>query len=665
MRAASDEAVAQIQSAQDGAFGTCPSTYSPSWTLPGSFTVSAYTYQYWNGTTWVTGGGSGMTANTPNCTAYGNGPQLWTMTISDSSGYATTASTVIYDPSVPTPTAGLTQSQLVFLQPTSANPGTGTVGGSLSPEPIVAIEDSAGNIVYNDASSVTLSIYSYTGGSKGTLSSSCSSVENEGVFSFSDCSLSSTGTYYLQATDSDGISSSTSTSLLAQYAISVAPPAKLVFTTASLTGAANSSPKMGAITVQEDDAFGNAVPAGSGGTVVNLSTSSVSTSNVSPGGAFAASTGGAAITAVTIPSGSTSASFYYGDTVAGTPTITAQSTGLAPATQNETITAGTATQVAIAATPTSIATSNRTSAKLGFQLEDAYGNPTTAGSGGVTLSVSSNSTKEFFSTASGGTGTLNTPVNVTFASGVGTATEYYGDESAGTWTVNALNGSNNWGSTSVTVTAGTPSTLVATSGSGQSTFVNTGFAGPLVATVTDAYGNPVAGASVTFAAPASGASGTFATCAGGNPQTYQCVATTNASGQATASTFTANTTSGGYIITPSTSGVASPPTFTATNTADSATGVTITPTPTSMAASTTTSIKLGFQLVDQYGNTTTAGTGGITLSVSSTSTKEFFSTASGGTGTLNTPVNVTFASGVGTATEYYGDEAAGTWTVNG
>ena len=30
----------------------------------------------------------------------------------------------------------------------------------------------------------------------------------------------------------------------------------------------------------------------------------------------------------------------------------------------------------------------------------------------------------------------------------------------------------------------------------------------------------------------------------------------------------------------------------------------------------------------------------------------------GGTGTLNAPVDVTFASGVGTATEYYGDEAA-------
>ena len=41
---------------------------------------------------------------------------------------------------------------------------------------------------------------------------------------------------------------------------------------------------------------------------------------------------------------------------------------------------------------------------------------------------------------------------MTFASGVGTATEYYGDEAAGSWTVTALNGSNNWGSAPVTVT---------------------------------------------------------------------------------------------------------------------------------------------------------------------------------------------------------------------
>ena len=213
----------------------------------------------------------------------------------------------------------------------------------------------------------------------------------------------------------------------------------------------------------------------------------------------------------------------------------------------------------------------------------------------------------------------------------------------------------------------TGDTMTIVSGSGQSATAGSAFGTALEVQDVDQFGNPVSGASVTFSAPATGASGTFAS--GGNctsnPQTYQCVVTTNASGQATASTFSANTKSGGaYSVTTAVSGVTSPPTFSETNTAGSPTQVNITPTPTSTAASTTTSIKLAFQLVDQYGNNTSAGSGGISLSVSSTSTKDFFSSASGGTGTLNTPVNVTFANGVGTATEYYGDEAAGTWTVN-
>ena len=136
----------------------------PNWTLPGNFFVSAYTYQYWNGTAWVagasyTGNGStwtvasGGSPNTANCTAYDDGPQLWTMTITNGGKYSATTSTVIYDPTVATPSDGAntTPTQLVFLQPTSTNPGTGTVGGSLSPEPIVAIENSANEIVYNDA----------------------------------------------------------------------------------------------------------------------------------------------------------------------------------------------------------------------------------------------------------------------------------------------------------------------------------------------------------------------------------------------------------------------------------------------------------------------------------------------------------------------------------
>ena len=216
---------------------------------------------------------------------------------------------------------------------------------------------------------------------------------------------------------------------------------------------------------------------------------------------------------------------------------------------------------------------------------------------------------------------MNTPVNVTFANGVGTATEYYGDEAAGTWTVNALNGSSNWGSTPVTITAKTTGdnmTIVA--GNSQSATVGAAFGTALQVQDVDQFGNPVSGANVTFSAPASGASGTFATCSGGNPQTYQCVVATNASGQASAPTFTANTVSGGaYSVTTAVSGDTTPPTFSETNTPGSPTQVYITPTPSTSSASSTTNTALGFQLVDLYGNNTTAGTGGISLSVSSTS----------------------------------------------
>ena len=69
---------------------------------------------------------------------------------------------------------------------------------------------------------------------------------------------------------------------------------------------------------------------------VNLSSSSGT-------GVFAASSGSTqAITSMTIPANQSSISFYYGDTTAGSPTITVSSTNLQPASQTETIIVGAA-----------------------------------------------------------------------------------------------------------------------------------------------------------------------------------------------------------------------------------------------------------------------------------------------------------------------------------
>ena len=47
-----------MQAGQDKAFGTttCPMAYTPKFASTGSYQVSKYTYQYWNGTSWVAGG---------------------------------------------------------------------------------------------------------------------------------------------------------------------------------------------------------------------------------------------------------------------------------------------------------------------------------------------------------------------------------------------------------------------------------------------------------------------------------------------------------------------------------------------------------------------------------------------------------------------------------
>ena len=121
------------------------------------------------------------------------------------------------------------------------------------------------------------------------------------------------------------------------------------------------------------------------------------------------------------------------------------------------------------------------------------------------------------------------------------------------WTISETNSA-----TSISTVSGTP----------QFTAVNTMFGSLLVARVRDSPGHAVDGAKVTFTAPATGVSGTFASCAGGNPEPYACVVTTNASGLATSSAFTADANSGAYLVKATTPGVASSAHFSLTNSAN-------------------------------------------------------------------------------------------------
>jgi hypothetical protein len=84
----------------------------------------------------------------------------------------------------------------------------------------------------------------------------------------------------------------------------------------------------------------------------------------------------------------------------------------------------------------------------------------------------------------------------------------------------------------------------------QSALVSTAFGTLLSVTVEDIDNNPVQGVQVTFTAPSSGASGMFAN------NTITTQATTNSSGVATATVFTANAQAGGpYNVTASATGL--------------------------------------------------------------------------------------------------------------
>src|SRR5947208_195474 len=116
----------------------------------------------------------------------------------------------------------------------------------------------------------------------------------------------------------------------------------------------------------------------------------VALSSNSTTGIFYSDAAGTAITSsVTLPSGTSTthtASFYYQDTKAGTPAITVTGSGLGNASQQETITAATATHLAVSGftSPTTAGTQH----SVTVTAKDAYSNTATGYRGQVTFSSS-------------------------------------------------------------------------------------------------------------------------------------------------------------------------------------------------------------------------------------------------------------------------------------
>jgi hypothetical protein len=171
----------------------------------------------------------------------------------------------------------------------------------------------------------------------------------------------------------------------------------------------------------------------------------------------------------------------------------------------------------------------------------------------------------FTAPASGASGTFANgtaiEIDTTNAAGLATSTTFNANGLSGADLVTATAvGVSTPANFNLTNTAGAPATITAASGTPQNTGINTAFASPLVAIVLDSSSNPVSGVVVTFTAPTTGATGTFA-----NGMATE-IQTTNASGLATSTTFTANGTTGGpYTVTASIPSLSTPAGFTLTN----------------------------------------------------------------------------------------------------
>ena len=142
-----------------------------------------------------------------------------------------------------------TATQLVFTQ----EPTDVVAGSVISPPITVAVEDSSGNVVTTDDSTVTLAIAS--GPTGGTLGGTLSEQAVDGIATFSDITLNTPGDYTLSASDGT-LTVATSTSFTVTAAIDTA--AKLAFTQEPTNVAAGSviSPP---ITVAVEDSSGNVV----------------------------------------------------------------------------------------------------------------------------------------------------------------------------------------------------------------------------------------------------------------------------------------------------------------------------------------------------------------------------------------------------------------------
>ena len=184
-------------------------------------------------------------------------------------------------------------------------------------------------------------------------------------------------------------------------------------------------------TIESQDGIGAAINVDSDTTVGLSSSSSTGSFSTTSGGTFTTTLD------VTITSGTSTATFFYKDTTAGTPTLTAaespSSLDYTNGTQQQTVNAASISKLVFTTPARSIPT-NTASDAITVQTQDTFGNASNVGSN-TTIAFSSDAGGGTFSTSAGGTFTAT--LDVVISSGSSTATVFYKDTAIGSPTITA------------------------------------------------------------------------------------------------------------------------------------------------------------------------------------------------------------------------------------
>ncbi len=510
---------------------------------------------------------------------------------------------------------------------------TATAGVGFSTQPVVEEQDNNGDLEIWDNTSVVTAIDSI----RPPLEGNTNVTLVGGVAAYTNLSEETAATITLTFySGSDTVGPSRS------IVVSPAAAMQIAFKSSPLSQTAGT---MGNIVVGLEDQYGNSGAVSTSAQTIDLSTTSGS------GAFYATENSTSPITSVSIPAGQTSVSFYYEDTLAGTPTVTAFDSAFnstnGTRTQDETINPAPAVQVGITSSP--LTQNSGSKGQISFELEDQYGNASPV-SANQTIDLAATNGGVFYASSSGGSPITQLVID----EGQASASVYFLDNTAGTSTVTLTD-------TSFTSAAPIQQETVDALPASQlgittlPLLLSAGSEGEITLQLEDPYGNPTTSSSmqsITLAST-SPAGVFYATSSSTSPISSATIPV----GQSSISVYYFDTKAGTPTVSASDSALSPTPTQQET----------VTPLATSQVAITSPAIDqvvdafglFTVELEDKYGNASPSSSGQtIDLSTSSTS-GGFYASQS-----LNTPVStIVISSGQTTASVYYEDGQPGQPTL--